>query len=99
MYLNFNKNIDHSNLVLSFLAEFSGVCILRATELPTEPFQIALGQNSSSPILFSYCCGNYYKPSDLKQCKFINLQLWESDVENESTGLCFFWRLQGRIFP
>ena len=34
MYLTFNKNIDHSNLVLGFLAEFSGVWILKSLRVP-----------------------------------------------------------------
>lgn len=49
MYLKFDKNIDHSNLVLAFLLEFTGVGIFKSHRAPRQTFQIALRQNLFLP--------------------------------------------------
>ena len=80
-----------------FFLIFLAFAYLRATELSTRPFQMAFRQNSSTPTLFFYCCGNkLLQPYWVKTTQICSLLVWELYVKNEATGLHSFWRLQGR---
>ena len=41
---------------------------------------------------------NYHKLNGLKQCRFIVLQIWISEVQNGSAGVCFFWSNRRKSF-
>lgn len=68
-----------------FLLSFLVSGYLRAKELHIRLFHIAPGQNSSSPILFSYCCGN--KLLQTQWLKTTRMYSYHSIGQKSDTGL------------